>query len=225
MKAVENFTRQMNILDVEKHGNTPINIIGAGATGSWICLGLAKMGFTNINIYDFDEVGEHNLPNQAFDIEDIGVNKAMAIQRNVMSATGNIIKAHNRKIEGGEMLSGVVFVLTDSMKSRKDIWMKSLKLNPAIQLVIETRMDLRIGRVYAINPNDMTQIKKYEETLYDDTEAEVSACGVSQTVLCTAMGITSQAIWKLLNHINEVPNYQETMIEFENNYILTQEWM
>ena len=221
---LDNFTRQMNILDVEKHGTTPITIIGAGATGSFIALGLAKMGFTNINIYDFDNVEMHNLPNQAFDIEDIGVNKAMATQRNIMSATGNIIKAHNQKLEGGEMLSGVVFVLTDSMKSRKDIWMKSLKLNPAIKLVIETRMDLRIGRIYAINPNDMTQIKKYEETLYDDTEAEVSACGVSQTVLCTAMGITSQAIWKLLNHINEVPNYQETMIEFENNYILTQEW-
>ncbi|HSQ90199.1 ThiF family adenylyltransferase [Romboutsia sp.] len=221
---VENYSRQMNILDVEKEKNKPINIIGAGATGSWIALGLAKMGFENINIYDFDTVGEHNLPNQAFNIEDIDTNKAMAVQKNVMNATGNIVKAHNQKLQGGERLAGVVFVLTDSMKSRKDIWMKSLKLNPAIELVIETRMDLRVGRVYAINPNDMAQIKRYEETLYDDAEAEVSACGVSQTVLCTAIGITSQAIWKLLNHINEVPNHQETMIEFENNYILTQEW-
>lgn len=221
---VENFSRQINILDVEKHGDKPIHIIGAGATGSWISLSLAKMGFRNITVHDFDVIEEHNLPNQAFTLEQIGVHKSEAISHSTALHTGKGVNYSINKLEGGEVLSGVVFVLTDTMRSRKDIWLKSLKFKPSIELVIETRMDLRCGRVYTINPNDFNHIKKYEDTLYEDAEAEVSACGNSQTVLCTALGITSQAIWKLLNHLNDVPNAQETMIEFENNYILTQEW-
>ncbi|MEG1733051.1 MAG: ThiF family adenylyltransferase [Longicatena sp.] len=221
---VSNFSRQTNILDVEKHGDKQIHIIGAGATGSWITLGLAKMGFKNITVHDFDTIEEHNLPNQAFTVEQIGTHKAEAISASVASHTGKGTNYSLSKLEGGESLSGIVFVLTDTMRSRKDIWLRSLKFKPQIELIIETRMDLRIGRVYAIDPNNFDHIKKYEDTLYEDAEAEVSACGTSQTVLCTALGITSQAMWKLLNHLNDVQNAQETMIEFENNYILTQEW-
>lgn len=221
---VSDFSRQANILDVEKHGKTPINIIGAGATGSWIALGLAKMGFENITIYDFDEVGEHNLANQAFDIQNIGMNKAEALQGHIKAHTGRTVNAYNAKIVGGERLSGIVLVLTDTMSSRKKIWNASLKYKPSVDLVIETRMDLRCGRIYAINPMNPKHIKAYEDTLYDDAQAEVSACGVSQTVLCSAIGIASQAIWKVLNHLNGVHNDTETMIEFENNYIISNNW-
>lgn len=224
MSRIDNFSRQVNIIDVEKKGGIPIHIIGCGATGSAIALALAKMGFENISLYDFDNIEMHNLPNQMFGLSDIGKNKAIALKDIIKQQTGFDIKAYDNKLEGGEVLSGVVFVLTDTMRSRKDIWLKSLKFKPSIELVIETRMDLRCGRIYTINPNDFNHIKKYEDTLYEDAEAEVSACGNSQTVLCTALGITSQAIWKLLNHLNGVQNAQETMIEFENNYILTQEW-
>lgn len=221
---VTDFSRQANILNVEKDGNKPIHIVGAGATGSWITLGLAKMGFKNITVYDFDEVGEHNLPNQAFMLEHIGQNKASAISQLTGLCTGKGVNYSENKIEGGESLSGVVIVLTDTMKSRKDIWNRSVKFKPSIEMLIETRMDLRCGRIYCVNPNDMTQIKKYEETLYDDSEAEVSACGVSQTVLCTALGITSQVIWKILNHVNGNENDNETLVEFENNYIINNKW-
>ena len=49
-----------------KKFNTPIHIIGCGATGSWVALMLAKMGISNITCWDFDKVEEHNLPNQFF---------------------------------------------------------------------------------------------------------------------------------------------------------------
>lgn len=221
---ISDFSRQANILNIGEHGKTPINIIGAGATGSWIALGLAKMGFENINIYDFDEVGEHNLANQAFDISNIGQNKAEALQGHIKAHTGRTINAQNTKISGGERLSGIVMVLTDTMSSRKKIWETSIKFKPSIDLLIETRMDLRCGRIYTINPMNPKHIKGYENTLYDDAKAEVSACGVSQTVLSSALGITSQAIWKILNHLNGVHNDAETMVEFENNYIISNDW-
>ena len=219
----DDYSRQVNIFNPEEF-KTPIHIIGAGATGSWVALSLAKMGIENIFIYDFDEVGMHNLPNQCFTLRDIGKNKAFSIRNLIKTFTGMTIKAKNTKLEGGEPLQGIVFMLTDSMKSRKDIFNMSIRNNPNIDLLIETRMDLRGGRIYCIDPKDNKQIKRYEETFYSDDEAEVSACGVSQTVLPSAMAITSHAIWKLLNFVNNEIIYNETLLDFGNEIVMTQDW-
>ena len=186
------YSRQVNILNPEEF-NTKINIIGAGAVGSWVAFSLAKMGLSNLHIYDFDEIGMHNLPNQMFGVRDIDRNKA-------------------------------IFMLTDTMKSRKDIYNRAIKNNPSIDLLIETRMDLRGGRIYVVDPKDREQTKMYEQTFYSDDEAEVSACGVSQTVLPSALAITSHAIWKLLNHINGEIVYNETILDFSNEIVMTQTW-
>ena len=225
MNIIQNdYSRQVNIFKPEEF-KTPIHIIGAGATGSWVAFSLAKMGVENITIYDFDEVGMHNLPNQMFGIREIDRNKAFAIRNIIKQMTGISIKARNTKLEGGEPLQGIVFVLTDTMKSRKDIFNRSIKNNPNINLMIETRMDLRGGRIYVIDPKNREQIKQYEETLYSDEETEVSACGVSQTVLPSALAITSNAIWKMLNYINNEPFPNETILDFSNDIVFTTDFI
>lgn len=224
MERVQNdYSRQVNILNPEKL-NMRINIIGVGATGSWLSLSLAKMGLNKLFLYDFDTVGMHNLPNQMFGLRDIDNNKALSMRRIIKSLTGFLVNAKDERVEGDARLQGIVFMLTDTMKSRKDIYNKAIKNNPNVKLLIETRMDLYGGRIYVIDPTNREHIKKYEATLYDDTEAEVSACGVSQTVLPTALGITSHAIWKLLNYVNGEDIYNETIIDFNNEIIMTQKW-
>lgn len=222
MMIQNDFSRQANILNPEEF-NRPIHIIGAGATGSWVAFTLAKMGLSNITVYDFDEVGMHNLPNQMFGLSDIDKNKALSIRNIIRRFTGFNIKAKTQKVEGYQPLQGIVFMLTDTMKSRKDIYNMSIKNNPNIDLLIETRMDLRGGRIYAIDPKNRYMCKQYEGTFYSDDEAEVSACGVSQTVLPTALAITSHAIWKLLNYINGEPLFNETIIDLPNEIIFSQD--
>ena len=222
MMIQNDFSRQANILNPEEF-NRPIHIIGAGATGSWVAFTLAKMGLSNITVYDFDEVGMHNLPNQMFGLSDIDKNKALSIRNIIRRFTGFNIKARTQKVEGGQPLQGIVFMLTDTMKSRKDIYNMSIKNNPNIDLLIETRMDLRGGRIYAIDPKNRYMCKQYEGTFYSDDEAEVSACGVSQTVLPTALAITSHAIWKLLNYINGEPFSHETIMDLSNEIIFSQD--
>ena len=222
MMIQNDFSRQANILNPEEF-NRPIHIIGAGATGSWVAFTLAKMGLNNITVYDFDEVGMHNLPNQMFGLSDIDKNKALSIRNIIRRFTGFNIKAKTQKVEGYQPLQGIVFMLTDTMKSRKDIYNMSIKNNPNIDLLIETRMDLRGGRIYAIDPKNRYMCKQYEGTFYSDDEAEVSACGVSQTVLPTALAITSHAIWKLLNYINGEPFSHETIIDLPNEIIFSQD--
>lgn len=217
------YSRQVNILNPEEF-NTKINIIGAGATGSWVAFSLAKMGLSNLHIYDFDEVGMHNLPNQMFGVRDIDRNKALSIRNIIKLFTGFTVNARNEKVDGSVPLQGIVFMLTDTMKSRKDIYNRAIKNNPSIDLLIETRMDLRGGRIYVVDPKNREQTKMYEQTFYSDDEAEVSACGVSQTVLPSALAITSHAIWKLLNYINGETIYNETILDFSNEIVMTQTW-
>lgn len=221
--TMNDFSRQVNIFKPEEF-KTPIHIIGAGATGSWLAFSLAKMGIENITVYDFDEVGMHNLPNQMFGLRHIDTNKAVSIKRIIKQFTGFDIKAQAIKVDGTRPMQGIVFVLTDTMKSRVEIYNKAIRNNPFIDLLIETRMDLRGGRIYALNPKDKTQDESYIDTFYSDDESEVSACGVSQTVLPSALAITSHAIWKMLNYINGEDFPNETILDFSNEIIMTQTW-
>ena len=184
------------------------------------------MGFNNITLYDFDKVEEHNLPNQNYEICDVGKFKVDAIAEKMKKYNDEGIDV-TKKIEecnAKSNLEGIVFLLTDTMKSRKEIYDRAIKNNPSIDLLIETRMDLRGGRIYVVDPKDREQTKMYEQTFYSDDEAEVSACGVSQTVLPSALAITSHAIWKLLNHINGEIVYNETILDFSNEIVMTQKW-
>ena len=160
MEVMNDFSRQVNILKPEEF-NTRINVIGVGATGSWLSLSLAKMGLKRLFLYDFDTVGMHNLPNQMFGIRDIDNNKATSMRRIIKRFTGFLVGAKDTKVEGDERLQGIVFMLTDTMKSRKDIYYQAIKNNPNVELLIETRMDLYGGRIYVIDPTNREHIKKY----------------------------------------------------------------
>ena len=220
---MNDFSRQVNIFKPDEF-KTPIHIIGAGATGSWVAFSLAKMGIQNITIHDFDTVGMHNLPNQMFSIRQIDHNKAHATARNIRTFTGYNVKSKDTAVDGNTRLQGIVFMLTDTMSSRESIYYRAIKNNPGVKLLIETRMDLRGGRIYALEPSKREHTKEYEKTFYRDEEADVSACGVSQTVLPSALAITSMAIWKMLNFVNNEPYTNELLLDFSNDVSFSTIW-
>lgn len=216
-----NYSRQSNIFNKNEF-NIPINIIGAGATGSWLALMLAKMGITNITVWDFDVVEEHNLPNQLFELQDVGEAKVFALQRIIQNHTNIVINVKNEKVTRNTRLSGIVFVLTDTMGSRKYIY-ESLKFKPLVRLIVETRMGGNGGYIYTINPMDVNQHEKYEGTFYSDEEAEVSACGTSISIVSTAINIASQAVWRLINYSNNKPNPFMSAIGLEEVSVYSEE--
>jgi len=216
-------SRHRDLFNPEKFPH-PIHVVGGGATGSWLTLCLAKLGLTNITTWDFDRVEEHNLPNQFFAMDDIGRNKVDALALGVRHYAGIEIITKNLRVDGNQPLEGIVFMLTDTMHSRKEIYMDAVKLKPSVKLLIETRMGVSEGRIYTINPMDFEQCKRYEATLYSDDEAPVSACGTSQSVVTTAMSIASQAVRQMINWHREVPINQELLIDFEYNNIYPQKF-
>jgi molybdopterin/thiamine biosynthesis adenylyltransferase len=219
------------MIDISRHRelfnpenfNIPINIIGAGATGSWLALGLAKLGLSNITVWDFDSIEEHNIANQAYNVGSVGQKKVAALANMIIEATGTSINIHPVKFIN-QRLSGIIFLMVDSMDTRRSIWANSIKMKPAIKLLIEPRMGLDVGRVYNVNPCNLTHIKEYENTYYDDDVAEVSACGNSMTVISTALSIASWCIRQLINYNNDIELDNEILIDFKFNNIVTTKW-
>ena len=99
-----------------------------------------------------------------FGVRDIDRNKAYLYVPSIKLFTGFTVNAKNEKIDGTVPMQGIVFMLTDTMKSRKDIYNRAIKNNPSIDLLIETRMDLRGGRIYVIDPKNKEHTKMYEQT-------------------------------------------------------------
>ena len=118
------YSRQSNIFDryAWNKSKIPVNVIGVGASGSWLTLALAKMGIEKINVYDFDTIGEHNIPNQAFDLESIGEYKVNGLKSVVERQSGIRLNGKVKEVTKKDKLSGVVFMLTDTMSSRKEIY-------------------------------------------------------------------------------------------------------
>ena len=64
--------RYKNQSDIFTPIDIPIHIIGIGGIGSWTAFILAKMGCQDINLYDFDEVEDHNIASQIYK-EDLNI--------------------------------------------------------------------------------------------------------------------------------------------------------
>lgn len=217
------FRRHMSLFDPIKFGDTPVTIIGAGATGSWLAMEIAKLGVSNITVWDFDVVEEHNIPNQLFYLSDVGKPKVVALQNHIKQATGLEINAKMAKFTRGR-LSGYVFLMVDSMEARKNIWESSIKGKSAVNHLVEPRMGLNEARVYNVNPVDLNEQKRYEDCWYPDDEAEVSACGTSQSVITTAMLTASFCARQLINHFNGEELSNEILIDPMYNNIYETRW-
>jgi molybdopterin/thiamine biosynthesis adenylyltransferase len=214
--------RHVELFDPNKF-DLPITVIGAGATGSWLLLFLAKLGLEKITAYDFDQIEEHNIANQCFGNIDVGKSKVVAIQDRIEVETGTKINAKNTKFVS-QPLQGVVFLLVDSMKERKRIWEQSIKYNPNVKLLIEPRMGMSMGRIYTLDPSNITHIKQYESTLYSDDDTEVSACGSSVSVITSATMIASMCVRQMINWHNEVEMYNELLVDMMYWSFVNSEW-
>lgn len=190
--------RHDEVFSCHKFGQRRVDIIGVGATGSKVAVLAAKLGVQNLHVWDPDTVAAHNIANQEYDLAHVGQLKVDALQQVIERATGLKITAHPVAVNGGESFGDVVFLLTDTMVSRKTIWDTSLRMKLRTKLVIETRMGVDEGRIYTVNPCDMTQVARYEETLYTDVKASPSACGASVSVGGTAAILAGQAIWQFI---------------------------
>jgi len=204
------YIRQIGLLDPKQIKNKSISLVGAGATGSFIAFNLAMLGWGNtphgqgiLKVFDGDKVEEHNLGNQIYEPSHIGMQKVDALKEVILRKCGFEIDVHNEYITNQESVrSTYVFLLTDTMESRQEIFDKCLRFSLDTDLVIETRMGLRDGRVYAFNPHDGEHREEWKKTLYSDEEASDSECGASASIVTTVTVLAGLASGRVVQHFN-----------------------
>jgi molybdopterin/thiamine biosynthesis adenylyltransferase len=168
------FLRQLDLVKPEAL-ETPVHLVGCGGIGSCVALALGKLGCPHLFLYDDDRVEEHNLPNQLFRVTDVGRPKVEALAEILETFAGVRARTHVRRLDG-ERLQGIVVSGVDSMLARKAIWQKSVRHRAGIPLFLDGRLGAEVCRLYAIRPADPDDVRSYERSLYDDSQALPIAC-------------------------------------------------
>ena len=180
--------------------STPVNIIGAGAIGSWTALALAKMGFTNLTIWDHDEVDIENMSSQFYMHSSIGEKKAACLAELISVFTGNEVKpmAIPEKWTGMKM-RGIVVMAVDSMEVRKQIF-EAHKGHIPCDWLIDARMGAETALLYTMNPNSTDDQRAYTNTLYTDAEAVQERCTAKSTTYNALVlsGLVAKAVRDVL---------------------------
>ena len=210
-----NFQRQVGIFDPKKFKDIEVSIIGTGAVGSFIALAVAKMGLSNIHLFDPDMVSEHNLPNQFYRIEDIGKHKVKALAEIIEDFSGVKPEIRSEHYSGAK-LKGIVIVAVDSMDARKTIWLL-LRRQPLIGLMIDVRMGGEVAWVLAINPG--LDREYYEGTLYSSDEALHLAC-TEQSIIYTVLGTACASSAIVKSYLLNQPIPKELILDFRLGILL-----
>ena len=186
------------------------HIIGCGSIGGNVAELLARYGVTNMVLWDFDEVEPHNLANQIYTEEDIGLPKVLCLSK-YLSKINPILKnkIKGRKKYEGQPLEGFVFMCVDSVEVRQQI-VEANWYNPEVLAVIDFRTTLLEGQTYFTEWKNKQQKESLKESLnftHEEAKANtpVSACGFELSVspvvkMCSIMGIVN-----FTNYINKQP--------------------
>jgi molybdopterin/thiamine biosynthesis adenylyltransferase len=166
-----------------------ITIVGAGAIGSFVALSLAKMGYSNITVYDDDMIEPENMNCQFYPIAAIETHKVTALQKLVKEFTGTDITVHAERVTANTMITGEYLICAvDSMAVRKFLFETCW----ATRVLIDPRMGAEYATMAVITQNDDKGIiDNYAKSLYSDSEAVQERCTAKATVY-TSMMIAGQ---------------------------------
>jgi len=204
--------------------NLLVHIFGVGATGSYIAETVAKMGVQGIVVYDHDDVDDHNIPNQLYGTTDFKQLKVDALKTKLKELTGVELFTVPKKIAGIKNLSGIVFLCVDSMASRKKIWESSIKQNPDVKLMIETRMGAEVGKIFIIDPSNPEHIKQWEATLFEDKPEDAPVC-TNTAINSTIKTMVGYAAHSLVCYMQKQPYPNELMLCMRPPTLYTKSWV
>lgn len=175
----ENYSDQVNIFNPDTWG-WPVHLIGAGGINNLTGAVLAKMGISELHVWDDDVLEPRNMPTEVgYSSKMCGKPKVLAmvdLLNYLMPGKVNIYP-HQQRVTKETPLSGVVISGVDSMASRKIIW-ENIKMHYLdIPFYIDGRSGGEETQLFALSPADFKAREDYESWLFNDDEAAPLACG------------------------------------------------
>jgi len=210
----------MNTIDIQRSASifnpTPymptIHVIGVGATGSHIWDQLTCLGYHNMVAWDFDRIEPHNLNNQTYLEQHIGMRKVRALrymtkqkapstnyQYMPLKVTAETIKKYSHLFK-----ESIIVLAIDTMAGRKELG-KLFHERIDIKFMVEPRIASKHCNVYALPITSPLQYQQWYDTLGDDDDPiyETSPCGGSISVKPTITLASSLCVWAIIDWINE----------------------
>jgi hypothetical protein len=211
----EHLTRQMDIVPLSIL-NEKITVVGAGAIGSFLVLQLAKMGFSNIEVWDFDSIEVENMSSQFYRFSDIGKKKVFALRDLVWDFTEIKIHALAQKyVSRGT--PRVLVSAVDSMKSRKSIWSTAKGIEGL--WFIDPRMGAMDAALYNARADVSGDRDWYEKTLVSDEDAVQERCTAKATIFTANLlsGLTAKTI---VNCLKKEPTLKSAQWSIKYNELI-----
>ncbi len=173
------FLRQLDIADPATFQDKSITVIGAGGIGAALVIALAKTGFRNIAVYDFDKVEEHNIPNQLLpmwvgDQDTLGWAKTTALFHLAYDLADIEITPCNERYTA-QPLGEIVIAAVDSLEARRAIW-EQVAQSMDTTFYMDGRMAALSMDIYCIDMLNEARVALYPPTLE----------GVAEELPCTA---------------------------------------
>jgi hypothetical protein len=167
------FLRQLDVADPSKFKDKPVTVIGAGGIGAATVVALAKTGFENITVYDFDTIEEHNLPNQLLPIwvgdqDTMEWGKATALFHLVHDLADIAITPVNERYTD-QPLGEIVISAVDSLDARRSIWTQ-VQGSMDTLFFLDGRMAITSMDLYAIDMMSEEAVARYTESLTGNAE-------------------------------------------------------
>lgn len=201
-----NLTKSYEFFQPEKD-KTTIHIIGCGSVGSTVAENLARCGVKNMTLWDFDKVEPHNIVNQMFNENHVGMLKVDAL-RDILTDINPDLKDTLEIHAGGwkgKMLSGYVFLCVDNIELRKEIVEKHFD-SPYIKAMFDFRTLLEEAQHYAADWSDRKMKQDFLNSMqFSHEEAKdetpVSACGITLGVATTVRLISALGVNNYINFV------------------------
>lgn len=180
MSTILDHSDQVKIFDPKTWG-WPVHLIGAGGINNLVGPILAKMGISELHVWDDDRLEIRNCPTEvAYSYSMIGEFKTAAMADMIYHLMPNSVEfyQHIERVSAETKLKGVVVSGVDSMAARKEIWQCVQNNFVDVPLYIDARSAGEEIAIFAFRPTDFEFANFYQDDwLYDDTESLRLECG------------------------------------------------
>lgn len=192
-------------------------VVGAGGIGSHLSFYLSRLG-CHIELYDYDTFEDHNITGQMVGKQHIGLNKAIAIQKQLLDFSPDSNVEVHEKYEKESITCPYTFVGPDNMVARTQAfenWIASYNAGDFEgyedkAIFIDGRLGWDVFEIYCVKPMNADN---YRATLHKDGELPEMECTMKQTTYAATM-CSSMMVNYFKNHIINVNEFGMTSVPF-----------
>jgi len=195
----ERYSRQKDIVPVDRLTACKVTVVGVGAIGRQVALQLTAMGIPWLQLVDFDVIEESNLASQGYMEADLGKLKVEATAALCKQINSGIeIHLAKQPFRRSMEIGNVVFCAVDAIHTRRLIW-EAVK--DKARFFADGRMNAEVLRI--LTACDLASRKHYPTTLFQQDEAFVGPCTAKTTIYCAniAAGLMIAQFTKYLRQL------------------------